>query len=540
MKKAVKKQVRQEVARDVNAMAARRRMARPPVAPRALSGRSNLIIQKDAMWAMTTQERWEADLIYHIGHPMSSYPLPGIDTTGVSFVPGFDAAGNWPGGRDTAGTHVNFTSNPFNGNMVAITPSGGTVPIRQAEMDRQMESRYYKFDGWVQNRLDCTTASGEWNMVIGFNPLDPVNPIVSINFPDGAPAFHEPTTSLPWTASPYITASHFADTGGAPWPSDQSVGRDRASRPPQPTPHSRDSSSDRWTSVSGDSRRPAPVGDTTLLAPIVTYDAANYYWVGGAEMVVKIVGYNAFTAFSALARDDATTIPRFWTAEDDPTDGNTFDYGSLVQHSPGHNVGYAAYTGSKWSLAMSNTSPSDQDWQKDRLRLILNTGMPFVHFKYSVPTGSSTVPYIQVTASTWMAVAPTTLRFAGAAPHATLPFDLPPWASYCRARGCTSRDENAARVGAATNGLSRLGKVPSNSRIVNAVARNPAGAAKTISTAAKVGRAATSVISDIVGLVPGGKIAGMGLKLGYDAITRQGLFERPAPQREQNLLIEEV
>lgn len=529
--KAVKKLVRKEVNRDL--AVARRGPANTPYNSMQqhpggrMVGRNNPNVAATNLVAQvaTSKEIWETDLLMHLANPMMTYHLPGIDTTGVTFSPTYNPSGPSPGGRDTNGSSG---ASPTNMRTINVTETA-TYPIRQGESDRQMESNQFRFDGWVLNRMPLDVSAGEWNMFVVFNPLEPSYPIMALNWEEGSNPWGTATDGLPWTASPFIVKSLFAGISGAEsWPEDVTVGFNKLAG--QRNKAERDSSSDRWTSVSSDRGRPT-VRDERVkdapapLAPIPTYDMLNYYYIGGAEMTAKIVGANAFTAFSCLARDDAHTVTRFWTVEDDPTDTSTFDWGATVQFAPGHNVGYAAYTGTKWGLAMSNTSPESAEWRIDRIRWALSQGYPAIHFKYSVPAGSSTVPYLQVTANTWLGVAPTTLRFAGAAPHRTIPLSMPSWASYCRARGSTARDENAARAGAANSTFGRLASAPSESRVVNAVARNPQQATKTLSTAAKVGKTAANVATEILSaFVPApAKVA-----LGLGRYVMNSVLDRPA------------
>lgn len=443
----------------------------------------------------TSHEVWETSLLMHVTSPMATYHLPGIDTTGTAYQPGFDPAGPWPGGRDTTGTSTSGAPGglPQPSNMRTLSPDGTTLfQIRQVESDRQMESNYFRYDGWVlRNASLATNTTNEWNAVVSFNPLDPVHPITVLNWEAGQNPWASGAVGLEWTSTPFIATTNYQDLQGAqPWPSDQSVGRKTGGNP-----GSRDSSVDRWSTVS--SKDPHPTR-----APVLQYDCLNYYWAGGAELEVTLVGTNAFGAWSALARDDAHTVTRFWTTEDNPVDAETFDYGSTVLFNNGHNVAYASYTGSKWALSTKFSSFSDET-AADRTRLALSCGYPLVHFKYAV-SSAATTPYLQVKAVCWNGVAPTTLRFAGAAPFRTIPLSLPAWVSYCRARGATGVNSAAAQSSAARTAVTRISSIPSSSRAMAAAAANPKAAAKALKAAADTKRAAADVAIDLVsGVLPG-------------------------------------
>lgn len=489
------------------------------VRPRVVSN-PNTYAGNSARQLVTSHEAWEASLLTHLGNPMHSYHLPGIDTTGLAYQPLFYPNAAWTTGRDTDGASggPGAPAGQEPAGMVTLAANDTSYShIRMSEFDRQMESNYFKFEGHVIDQLNLRTdTAGEFNAIIAFNPLDPVNPVIMFNWADGTSVWGSGASYKPWTNSPFVAQRFPRPLNGAtPWPADISVGRQPDRRGPPP---SRDGSSDRWSTVSGasDTRGPAP-----KRAPQLMYDATNFYYNGGCEMVVKMVGANAFTAYSSLARSDDTTITRFWTTEDDPNDTTTFDYGSTIQFSPGHNVAYAAHTGSKWALSTYWSDFSD-DIAQDRVKLALSTGLPFVHFKYSVPQGQSTSPYLQVTAQSWMGVAPCTLRYAGAASNRTVPLSLPAWVSYCRARGATGRDEVAAATGALSRTVKRLASVPSESKVLNAVAANPGAATRALTPTAKtVGDVGNVLFKLLESVTPGMAKALPTLgRLGFDAILR--------------------
>lgn len=476
---------------------------------------------------MTSKEEWEATLLLHLAYPMASYLLPGIDTTGTGFEPLYAGANKYPGGRDTnsgnAGVGPTLVQ-PVQMQTFAVDSSGATTtfPIRQVEMDRQMESNHFRFDGHIVSQIDLTPsgATGDTqNVVIGFDPLDYKFPVYMIEYAEGENPWGKPVKTLTWTSSPYIVRqiTNLPNDGAEPWPADTTVGRAATRGRGQ-----RDDSSDRWTNVTDRSTSSERKTGPAPLAPAMEYDSANFYYPGGAEMTCILSGTNAFTSYSCLARDDSHTITRFWQCEDSPAETvNEFDYGSTVQYSSDHNVGYAAYTGSKWTVARALRSGDDPDaYGRDRIRFILNSGMPFIKFKYALGSGSSTTPYLAISCDAWLGVAPTTISMAGAADHRTVPLSLPAWVSYCRARGASGHDAEAAKGVATASAFQRIANAPSDSRIVNAVASDPTKAAR---TARKIvtGKGVVGAVADLVGaLIPGGSIVGKVAGLAVPALAK--------------------
>lgn len=479
------------------------------------NGRAAALVRQ----VFNSYDMWEVSLLAHLAHPMHTYHLPGIDTTGVSWNPLFNTDMPWPNGRDTNGAML---PNGSAGATMYVKDENGVLRrVRQCESDRQMESNYHRFTGWITTQLPLKTeapsGSNNWNSVIVFDPLDIARPIVHLNWQDGA----EPWTDAAfasWTATPFVVDHNYVGLPAQPWPNDVTVGRTGDRKGPQ----TRDDSSDRWSSVSSSTKATRP-GEKpgAPLAPTLNYDSTNFYYIGGAELSVKLVGANAFNAYSCLARDDAHTVTRFWTTEDNVTGGTTqpnFDYGATVQFSAQHNVGYAAYTGTKWGNSFS-WATFDDDAAADTVRRGLNVGLPFIHFKYSSPSGQGTVPYLQIVAQTWLGIAPTSLAVAGSASLRTIPLTMPAWTSFCRARGATGADIAAAQASAGRGMFQRLAAIPTNSKPLNVAAVDPTKTHKELSTAAKIGSTA-SKLAGIVGGVVGGP-AGAALSavsMGADAL----------------------
>jgi len=460
---------------------------------------------------VTRSDIWQASLLAHLAAPMLTYDLPGIDTTGLRFSPMYNNDGPTPGGRDTNSAQIfpAGSNGPVQMVMQIKDSLGNMHPVRQLEYDRQMESNYHRFNGWINTQIPLQSDPGEWNSVVVFFPDDPVRPIIHINYLDGSSPYQSGATASAWTASPFVVDQGYVTFGPtAVWPNDSTVGRSRDQR----SAGRRDDSSDRWSTVSGSTdkdRRPHsdPSRDgSPARAPSYRFDATNMYFVGGAELATKMIGLNAFTSYSCLARDDSHTVTRFWTAEDTVVGGPsepTFDYGATQQFSADHNVGYAAYTGSKWGVSMSWDS-FDDTVAADMVRKALNVGYPFIHYKYSVPQGSGTTPYLQVLAQTWLGIAPTSIAVAGSATHRTIPLTMPAWTSYCRARGSTGIDTAGARQGAGRNVFKTLRSIPTDSKVVTALSAEPDGGhAKVSSMASKIATGAVDAGALAVSLIPG-------------------------------------
>jgi len=217
--------------------------------------------------------------------------------------------------------------------------------------------------------------------------------------------------------------------------------------------------------------------------------------------------------------------------DDDPTGATAvLDYGATVQFAPGHNVAYGAHTGTKWSLAWNCSDAAADPWKTDRLRFCLNAGYPFMMFKYSVPT-SSTTPYIQITAKTWVGVAPTSLHVAGAAPHRTVPMSMPPWTSFCRSRGATGVDERAATVGSTTGAANRIAATPAQSRVTGAMGTKQGQQA--VRRAADAGSTAAKLAVDLLSAaIPGGglvkTVIATGAKFAVGRVADEAIRRRAA------------
>jgi hypothetical protein len=250
----------------------------------------------------------------------------------------------------------------------------------------------------------------------------------------------------------------------------------------------------------------APIHHTTPAKPVpdpnanqLLYDVLNWYYIGGAELCVTLVGANAFTAYSCRVKDDTRTVTWFFTTEADGGDIDALDFGALDNFHPGHNVGYGAYTGTKWSLATHFQDAADPDGIGDRVRLAINVGHPFMHFRYSVPASFSAAPYLSITAHTWLGIAPTTTRFAGGCPWHTIPLSLPAWASFVRSRGASGVDEESARATTVQRAVTKITSSPSTSKV--AAAMGDANVQRLMSNAARKSTAEPTALSRVASVV---------------------------------------
>lgn len=358
-----------------------------------------------------TLQAWEISLLETLINPMSSYPLPGITTTGHwGYNPATYNNGVPPATFDQPLFYPQFMADCVLPDQSALTQDSPATNIPAMQMDTYAGSRYDQREGLVRGTFSVEQSG---TFLIWFDPADVADPVVVRALSD----------TETWWVDPANTASIFAGTQSTlPFQWDR----------------------DPYRNYTNNWRALPDYGNVST---------NQFTYIGGAVLHLAVQAKTAYSDVAIKARNISNYDRRFF---DTPT--KTGEYGDPTQPEKA-NEAAALYNGSTWQPVFAVTQ-DEKPPLANRMWYIIQRGLPLLEVHVvNATTGGAPVNF-NFEARTWLGVTYTSLRDAATTAYHTVPAEIPPWFSACKTRGAVTMKRSELGEALITNTVNSMVRAP--------------------------------------------------------------------------------